>query len=86
MLCHKARLLRRAAADIRFYGMRQRIHARRCGNALRQSQRHMIIQNGILRNQGKIIDGIFVLRAAVRNDRRQCGFAACSCRCRHRNQ
>ena len=45
-----------------------------------------LIQNGILRNQGKIIDGIFVFRAAVRNDRRQCGFTACSCRCRHRNQ
>ena len=77
-LRHPPRFLRCGISDIGFYCMCQGIHARSGCDVLRQSYGLMIIQHRIRGNQTEIVDGIFMMLFAVRDDCCQRCFAACS--------
>ncbi len=83
---HRTCLTGGASSDIRLHRMRERIHARGGSDRLGQTQGNPIVQHGIMRNEGKVVDGILVVLFAVGNHRRKSRFATRTCRGRHGNQ
>ena len=75
-LCHGAGQLGGGAADISFHRVGQGIHAGGGGDLLRQAQRHMVIQHCRVRDQRKIVDGVFVVGSRIGDHSGQGGFAA----------
>ena len=66
-------------ADIGLHGVGQGIHSGGGGDERRQAKCHLRVQHCVVRNQEKVVDGIFVSAFIVGDDGSQSGLAAGAC-------
>ena len=86
LLRHRPGFLRGGASDIGLHRMGQGVHAGGGCDLGRQAHRLMIVQHRVKRNQAEIIDGVFIMLLAIRDDGRQGRLAARSRRGGNRDQ
>ncbi len=79
----RIRTLRRHEVCVGFHGMGERVHAGRARDMRRQAYGEFWVENGVPRNESQVVDGVFMMRRAVGDHRRDGGFGTRSGGGRH---
>ena len=73
---HLARVGRGASPDKGLDGMRQGVHARLPRNGGGQTARKLGVVDRKARDEHKVVNGVFIVRLIIGDDRRECDFAS----------